>query len=206
MPGRPACCEGHAPGMQPDHRPSTDPTTAKLCTASQDVPNKCYIYGTARTSCVLTDERVLEAGGALDLAELCIVVGKTCWVIFVDGLVLNADGSVVDALSIATKVLVAVPWIFRFLFDLDFASGTRCTYPFLCTVRVIAFFTPGVAGNSDRLPATWQPGMAGVLSIVSIGGSRLPGVLQGAAEGPGISFKIGFKGGKVWPAFPLPAV
>ena len=32
------------------------------------------------------------------------MAGKTCWVIFVDGLVLNADGSVIDALSIATKV------------------------------------------------------------------------------------------------------
>ena len=49
------------------------------------------------------------AGGALDLAELCIVAGKTCWVIFVDGLVLNADGSVIDALSIATKVCISSP-------------------------------------------------------------------------------------------------
>ena len=47
---------------------------------------------------------VAHAGGGLDLAELCIVAGKTCWVVFVDGLVMNADGSVVDALSIATKV------------------------------------------------------------------------------------------------------
>ena len=44
------------------------------------------------------------AGSALDLESLCIVSGKTCWVVCVDGLVLNADGSVVDALSIAVKV------------------------------------------------------------------------------------------------------
>ena len=43
------------------------------------------------------------AGSALDLESLCLASGKTCWVIFVDGLVLNADGSVVDALSIAAK-------------------------------------------------------------------------------------------------------
>ena len=51
----------------------------------------------------------MRAGGGLDLAELCIVAGKTCWVVFVDGLVMNADGSVVDALSIAAKVRCCEP-------------------------------------------------------------------------------------------------
>ncbi|KAK9842914.1 hypothetical protein WJX74_004343 [Apatococcus lobatus] len=42
-------------------------------------------------------------GGALDLQSLCVLPGKTCWVLHVDGLILNADGSVLDALSLAIK-------------------------------------------------------------------------------------------------------
>ena len=55
------------------------------------------------------------AGSALDMESLCLASGRTCWVIFVDGLVLNADGSIVDALSMAVKVclvlvLVRLAW------------------------------------------------------------------------------------------------
>lgn len=46
----------------------------------------------------------MDAGGAMDLQSLCVLPGKTCWVLHIDGLVLNADGSVLDALSLATKV------------------------------------------------------------------------------------------------------
>ena len=46
----------------------------------------------------------LRAGACVDLGALCIVAGKSCWVLCVDALVLSADGSVLDALSIATKV------------------------------------------------------------------------------------------------------
>ena len=40
----------------------------------------------------------------MDLQSLCVLPGKSCWVLHIDGLVLNADGSVLDALSLATKV------------------------------------------------------------------------------------------------------
>ena len=43
-------------------------------------------------------------GCAIDLAALKIVSGKRCWVLFVDGLVLSADGNLLNALSIAVKV------------------------------------------------------------------------------------------------------
>ena len=46
----------------------------------------------------------LRAGACVDLGALCIVAGKSCWVLCVDALVLSADGGVLDALSIATKV------------------------------------------------------------------------------------------------------
>lgn len=47
------------------------------------------------------------AGGGLDLTQLSIVSGKTCWVLYVDALVLNMDGNVLDALSLAAKAALA---------------------------------------------------------------------------------------------------
>lgn len=52
------------------------------------------------------------AGSALDLAALKIVSGKRCWVLQVDGLVLSADGNLLGALSMATKVYLAMQhWV-----------------------------------------------------------------------------------------------
>lgn len=39
----------------------------------------------------------------LDLSSLCILPGKSCWVLYVDALVLDLDGSVIDAISIGCK-------------------------------------------------------------------------------------------------------
>ncbi len=47
------------------------------------------------------------AGGGVDLSQLSIVAGKTCWVLYVDALVLNIDGNVLDALSLAAKAALA---------------------------------------------------------------------------------------------------
>ena len=43
------------------------------------------------------------SSSALDLASLCILAGKSCWVLYVDALVLDLDGSVVDAISVACR-------------------------------------------------------------------------------------------------------
>jgi exosome complex component RRP42 len=40
---------------------------------------------------------------AVDLGSLCILPGKSCWVLYVDALVLDLDGSVVDAISVACR-------------------------------------------------------------------------------------------------------
>ena len=45
-----------------------------------------------------------DVGGGLDLTALCITQGKVCWQVFVDALVLNADGNALDALSMAMWV------------------------------------------------------------------------------------------------------
>ncbi len=40
----------------------------------------------------------------MDLSTLSIVSGKTCWVLYVDALLLNIGGNLHDALSVAAKV------------------------------------------------------------------------------------------------------
>ena len=41
------------------------------------------------------------------MSQLCIQRGKTCWLLQCDALVLNADGSVLDALSVAARAALA---------------------------------------------------------------------------------------------------
>ncbi|PSC67545.1 exosome complex component RRP42 [Micractinium conductrix] len=58
-------------------------------------------------------ERSLYAGpsgrgsSGLDLSALCIVSGKTCWVLYLDALLLNIGGNLHDALSVAAKAALA---------------------------------------------------------------------------------------------------
>ena len=44
----------------------------------------------------------------MDLRALSIVSGRRCWILCMDALVLAADGSILDALSIAAKVLLTL--------------------------------------------------------------------------------------------------
>jgi len=39
----------------------------------------------------------------IDLSSLCILSGKSCWVLYVDALILDLDGSVIDAISMACR-------------------------------------------------------------------------------------------------------
>lgn len=47
------------------------------------------------------------AGAAFPPGELGIIPGRTCWVVYVDGLVLSADGAILDVLAIAAKAALA---------------------------------------------------------------------------------------------------
>eukprot|EP00245_Coleochaete_scutata_P004465 TRINITY_DN17108_c1_g1_i1.p1 TRINITY_DN17108_c1_g1~~TRINITY_DN17108_c1_g1_i1.p1 ORF type:complete len:288 (-),score=43.58 TRINITY_DN17108_c1_g1_i1:57-920(-) len=47
------------------------------------------------------------AGAGIDLGSLSIIEGRTCWVLFIDALVLNSDGNLLDAISIAVKAALA---------------------------------------------------------------------------------------------------
>jgi hypothetical protein len=49
-----------------------------------------------------------HAGGALDLKALSVIPGKACWVVFVDALLLNDGGNVLDALACAARAALAL--------------------------------------------------------------------------------------------------
>lgn len=44
------------------------------------------------------------SGAGIDLSSLCIVEGKVCWDLYIDGLVVSSDGNLLDALGAAIKV------------------------------------------------------------------------------------------------------
>jgi len=44
---------------------------------------------------------------AIDLTTLCIIPGQTCWVLYVDALVLNSAGSLLDAIALCTKAALS---------------------------------------------------------------------------------------------------
>ncbi|KAL8140430.1 hypothetical protein V2J09_006451, partial [Rumex salicifolius] len=47
------------------------------------------------------------AGGGIDLSSLCIVEGKICWDLYIDGLVISSDGNLLDALGAAIKAALS---------------------------------------------------------------------------------------------------
>ena len=54
-------------------------------------------------------ERLIESSpagraGGLDLSQLCVVSGKTAWVVYLDALLLDVGGNLHDVLSAAAKV------------------------------------------------------------------------------------------------------
>ena len=44
------------------------------------------------------------SGAAVDLSSLSVVEGKICWDLYIDCLVVSADGNLLDALGAAIKV------------------------------------------------------------------------------------------------------
>lgn len=66
--------------------------------------------------------QMVFSGAAIDLSCLRILDGKVCWVLYIDGLVISADGNLLDVLSIAIKV----PFLFR-----SFVAIYRYVYNFI---------------------------------------------------------------------------
>lgn len=44
---------------------------------------------------------------SIDLQSLCIIPGQTCWVLYVDAMVMNSAGSLLDAISLCTKAALS---------------------------------------------------------------------------------------------------
>jgi exosome complex RNA-binding protein Rrp42 (RNase PH superfamily) len=44
---------------------------------------------------------------AIDLEALCIIPGQKCWVLYIDALVLDSAGSLLDAISLCTKAALS---------------------------------------------------------------------------------------------------
>lgn len=70
------------------------------------------------------------SGAAIDLSCLRILDGKVCWVLYIDGLVISADGNLLDVLSIAIKVPFLFPGsiaIYRYVYTFILASNSSKT-------------------------------------------------------------------------------
>jgi hypothetical protein len=76
-------------------------TTTAVCFALLECI--CCAKSVTRSGCLSC-----LAGGSLDLKSLCVLPGKTCWVVYVDALLLNDGGNVLDALSIAARAALAL--------------------------------------------------------------------------------------------------
>jgi len=51
--------------------------------------------------------RAYQSPNVLDLTKLCILAGRTCWILYVDILVLEVGGNLFDAVSLAVKAALA---------------------------------------------------------------------------------------------------
>lgn len=74
--------------------------------------------------------QLLFSGAAIDLSCLRILDGKVCWVLYIDGLVISADGNLLDVLSIAIKVPFLFPGsiaICRYVYNFILASNSLKT-------------------------------------------------------------------------------
>lgn len=94
-------------------QPDTDaPDSGKLVFSVECAPSASADYqgyGAQDLNVQLTSslERMLTSSGTIDLQQLCIVSGKQCWTLYIDALILDCGGNLLDALSIATKAALA---------------------------------------------------------------------------------------------------
>jgi len=51
--------------------------------------------------------RAYSSPGSIDLTKLCVLAGSTCWILYVDILVLEMGGNLADAVSLAVKAALA---------------------------------------------------------------------------------------------------
>ncbi|XP_019190996.1 PREDICTED: exosome complex component RRP42 [Ipomoea nil] len=86
-----------------------DELSAELSTALQ----RCLLGGRS------------GAGAAIDLSSLSVVQGKVCWDLYIDGLVVSADGNILDALGAAIKAALSNTCIPRVQVSADASSNEQ---------------------------------------------------------------------------------
>lgn len=96
-----------------DAHPSRNAASVQAeCTLIQSPPLQLVCMCSRARSCMCVPSSSCpcprNTGGSLDLKSLCVLPGMTCWVVYVDALLLNDGGNVLDALSIAARAALAL--------------------------------------------------------------------------------------------------
>lgn len=54
-----------------------------------------------------TVQRILDQKAAIDLEKLCIIPGRQCWILYIDALVLDNGGNLIDAIVMGIRAALA---------------------------------------------------------------------------------------------------
>lgn len=91
-------------GTPDDNQPNQGKIMCSVdCTASagQEFDNKGAQYLNSLLSHQL--QKLVGSSRAFDLEKLCLIPGQSCWIVYIDALVLDSSGSLLDSISICTR-------------------------------------------------------------------------------------------------------
>ncbi|RVE67036.1 hypothetical protein OJAV_G00113430 [Oryzias javanicus] len=117
--------------------------------------------------------RVFNNKSSVDLQSLCISAGEHCWVLYVDVLLLQCDGNLYDAISVAIKAALFNTKIPRVHVSADEEGGKEVELsddPFDC-VRLNVESVPCIVtlckvGHRHVVDATLQEKACSVASLI----------------------------------------
>lgn len=95
-------------GAPDDDKPNQGKIMCSVdCTASagQEFENKGAQFINSMLSAQL--QKIMADSNSIDLEALCLIPGQTCWIVYIDALVLDSSGSLLDGISIATRAAFA---------------------------------------------------------------------------------------------------
>lgn len=95
-------------GEPDDKRPNEGKIMCAVdCTASasQDFENK----GAQNLNSLLSNQlqKIIGGSNGIDKKRLCVIPGQTCWVLYIDALVLDSAGSLLDSIALCTRAALA---------------------------------------------------------------------------------------------------
>lgn len=110
-------------------------------------------------------------GGGVDLSSLCILAGKTCWLVYVDALVLNNDGNVLSAVSLAAHAALVDTRVPRVEVVADEEGGGPPE------IELDDGASCGLALDASRLPVVVTVSQVGSATVLDMDGAE-----EGCAE------------------------